>query len=350
LEHMEQAERAPATELLTTEQLKEVGLRAELVEFGDPILAHINFAHHAMFFPLGFPVSVATNSDDVLEAARESWGRFARLFDTEPIRLQIGVTEGESHICPPTPICRMRDHLVTNIADGENFAVCDLSQLHVMIWANQAALQHREYFRYFFLESAAMSCICSRHATAIHAGCVALNNEAILLCGDSGAGKSTLAYACARAGWTYVTDDGSYLVHGRTDRMVAGNCSQVRFRPSAEALFPHLLGLEVMQRAGIGKPSIELSTLFDGTIRTSNTARVRYMVFLKRNVAAEELAMFPGSVARLYLEQRVHCMPYQISRHLQAIEALLEVETLELRYNNLDWAIERLTRLVHEGR
>lgn len=350
MKSVRRVERAAASDLLTIEQLKEAWLRSEPIEFGNPIFATTRFELSETFFPLGFPTTIETNSEAVLEAAGESWNGFLRLFDTEPIRMQIGVTEGESSICPPTPVERMRGHLGTSIADSENFSVRDLSQPSATIWVSHAAVQHRDYFRYFFLESQAMACIAARRATGIHAACVSLDGDAILLCGDSGAGKSTLSYACACAGWTYVTDDGSFLVHGRNDRLVTGNCNQIRFRPSAETLFPHLHGLAVMQRAGVGKPSIELPTHPDRTVRTASAGNVRFMVFLRRGVSREELTAFPRAVARLYLEQRVHCAPYEPDLHMQGIDALIAAETYELRYNSLDWAVDRLTRLVREGR
>jgi hypothetical protein len=349
MKSMGQAELAIATDLLTTEQLKQAWLRSEPIEFGNPVLANTRFELSETFFPLGFPATIETNSEAVLDAARECWNSFPRLFDTEPIRMQIGVTEGESNICPPMPVGRVRDHLGMSIADGENFAVRDSSQPSAMIWVTEAAVRHRDYFRYCFLESQSMGCIASQRATGIHAACVSLDGDAILLCGESGAGKSTLSYACASAGWTYVTDDGSFLVHGRNDRLVTGNCSLMRFRPSAEALFPHLHGLEVMQRAGVGKPSIEMPTRRGQTIRTSHTGNVRSMVFLKRGADTEELAAFPRAVARLYVEQHVYCMGYEPNRHMPGIDKLMEVETYELRYNSLDWAVERLTRLMREG-
>ena len=350
MERIESFAANQGTDLLTTEQLREAWRNGEQVPLGDPILAHARFPYTALFFPIGFPVEVTTNCKAVLDAAAESWGQHPQLFDVEPVRVQVGVTEGETRICPPTPVCRMSGHLLSHVADSENFAVYDLSRLQSNIWVTEAAVLHRDYFRYFFLESAAFAGIASRHVTGIHAGCVALDGKAVLLCGDSGAGKSTLTYACAQAGWTYVTDDGSYLIHGRTDRMIAGNCGVFRFRPSAEALFPQLHGLDVLQRAGVGKPSIELPTHRDGPLQTAYTAHVQYMVFLKRNVEVQELVAFPNEVARLYVEQALHCIPYRSGSHLQPLEALLQSETLELRYNDLDWAIERLTRLIREGR
>ena len=107
------------------------------------------------------------------------------------------------------------------------------------MWLTTAAVAHRNYMRYFFLEGPAQGHISTSHTTAIHAACVELEGTGILLCGDSGAGKSSLAYSSARAGWTYITDDGSYLVNNRTDRLVVGNCNLVRFRPLPSIYSPN---------------------------------------------------------------------------------------------------------------
>lgn len=333
-------------ELMSTEQLKEAWLHSAPIEFGDPIQANTILSHHQTYFPLGFPVTIATNSREVLQAADQCWGRFTQLFERDPIQLRICVSAGDSSICPPNPTHRMHNHLITKASDSDNFGVCDLSRKCATLWVTEAALRHRDYFLYCWLESTAMCNISGLYATGIHAGCVALNGAGVLLCGDSGAGKSSLSYACARAGWTYTTDDGSYLVHGRKDRLVVGNSRQVRFRESAEELFPELRGLPVMQRAGVGKPSVELSTDRTSIFPTACVAYIQHIVFLKRGVQTQELAAFPRAVARLYMQQRVLCMPYDVEPQMQAIDRLLELDTCELRYNDLDWAIERLSQMV----
>lgn len=346
---METTIRPPlTTELRSTEELKEAWFNSEPVNFGDPVLARVEFPYRQTFYPLGFPVKVEANTPEVLEAASKSWGRFNQLFQTETISIRVGVTVSHSNECPPTPLCRMRGHLTTSIADGENFVICDLSKRSAMVWVTNSALRNEDYFRYFFLESAAMASVSNLYATAIHAGCVSLERDGVLLCGDSGAGKSTLSYACARAGWTYTTDDASFLVHGEADDLVVGNCHQVRFRPSAQMFFPELDGMDVMRRAGGGKPSLELFT--DEQIKSAPTANARHIVFLKRDVAKQELVAFPRAVARLVMEQRVFCMPFQTERQLAAIDRLLNRPVYELRYSDLDWAVNRLTQLVREGR
>jgi len=45
----------------------------------------------------------------------------------------------------------------------------------------------------------------------LHAGCVSDGGKGILICGASGDGKSTLTYALARAGFSFLSDDGVFL-------------------------------------------------------------------------------------------------------------------------------------------
>jgi hypothetical protein len=178
---------------------------------------------------------------------------------------------------------------------------------------------------------------------------VELDGAGLLLCGDSGAGKSTLSYGCANAGWTFVSDDGSYLVDGRDDRMIVGNCYLARFRPQSERFFPELNGAAVTQRAGASKPSIEFSTTTSRRVMTSQSSRVRHIVFLNRIMPTQELVAFPKEAARLYFLQRASSVPEQRRRQETMFDHLLGAGVHELRYTDLNWAIARLSRLVREG-
>ncbi len=210
------------------------------------------------FYPFGFPVEVRTNSDDVLEQYQELWGRFARQQNTPPIHCDVQVIEGSAIECPPAPAYRLALPFLICIADQENYCIVDLEHLQARIVISRAALRHPLYAQYFLLGVPAC-CIATGRATPVHAGCVSLRGRGVLLCGDSGAGKSTLSYACARTGWTYISDDASYILNGGAGRIVTGNCHQVRFRSSAANLFPEIEGLDITPRAA-GKPSIELPT------------------------------------------------------------------------------------------
>jgi hypothetical protein len=336
-------------EILTVEQLKQAWNRSEPIRFCDPYLSSVEYNQKEMFYPLGFPVNVSTNSMQVLEAAAECWSCFNRVFDVEPITLNIVVTAGTSRDCPALPIPRMREYLASNIADAENFVISDYRRAISHIWVTGSTVEHRDYFRFFFLKCTVMGQLVNGYAWGVHGACVELDGAGLLLCGDSGAGKSTLSYACGRAGWTYITDDGSYLVDGRDDRMIVGDCSMVRFRPSSESLFRELRGLPLMQRAEIGKPSIEFPTASIPLFSTSSNSRIKHVVFLNRNVDRQELVPFPVEVAKLYMLQRASSEPELRKRQACMFDRLLEGGVFELRYTDLDWAVERLRQLVQKG-
>ena len=336
--------------MLSIEQIQAACARSEPVVLGDPMLARLSMPLRDRFYPLGFPLDIETNNEEVLTAAAASWQGFVKLFDTPPVRMRIGVREGRSSECPPTPTSRVHQHLHSSIADGENFAISDLSQAFTTMWLTTAAVAHRNYIRNFFLEGTAQGHLSASHTTAIHAACVELEGSGILLCGDSGAGKSSLAYACARAGWTYITDDGSYLVNNRTDRLVVGNFNQMRFRPSAIELFAELKGKEIMKRAQVGKPSIEMSTSALRNIEVSPTSHINHVVFLnRRNVRRQELVRFPTEVAKYSMLQVLYGTPSVQKIQRGMIDNLLDSGALELRYSDLDWAVDRLARLAEEG-
>ena len=96
-------------------------------DLGDPALARFSMPLHEIYFPLGFPLRIETNCEEVLNCAAASWKGFVKLFDTPPMKLRIGVRNGHSSDCPPAPACKIQQHLVSNIADSENFSVVDLS-------------------------------------------------------------------------------------------------------------------------------------------------------------------------------------------------------------------------------
>ena len=302
-----------------------------------------------MFFPLGFPAEVSTNCPEVLEIMDGLWGKFEKQHDTEPIVADVHVVKGTSTECPPAPIYRFLTPLLLGVADGDNYCISDLGRSTSQVTISHAALRSKLYAGYFLL-GCPVTHVATRFATPVHAGCVALDERGVLLCGDSGAGKSTLSYACARAGWTYVADDGTFVINDREDRMVTGDCHHVRFRPATAELFPELEGLEITPRAA-GKPSIELPTAPMSHMSCAPNAHAEYIVFVNRHSGgSQELRPYRKDVARYAMQQTFYGLPEMRKKHNETIERLLEAEIFELRYTELDWGIERLGRLVREGR
>jgi hypothetical protein len=335
--------------MLSIEDLESACNTAQRVEPHRHSIEAPELPFQATFYPFGFPAVVRTNSESVLKHYDELWGKFRRQQDTEPLRAEVQVVDSHTTTCPPEPTYRYMQPLMMCVADNHNYSMVDLECCQTKIVISRAALRHRLYAQYFILGTAAC-CVATRYTTPVHAGCVALDGRGVLLCGDSGAGKSSLSYACARAGWTYVSDDGSFLLNGGTRRLVTGDCHKVRFRPSAAELFPEIAGFEITPRAA-GKPSIELPTADMTHITTAQTTRADFIVFLNRRTSSPpQLVPYRRDVARHFMRQTLYGPPELLSAQYRAVERLLTVDVFELRYTDLDWAVDRLQKLVREGR
>ena len=334
--------------MLTLEEIEAACNASQTLDFSRHDLEGPVLSLKRMFYPFGFPAEVATNSPEVLELHEQLWGTFEKQHNIEPIRSYVRVVGNDSTECPPTPSYRVMLPLMVCVADADNYVVVDLERCTAQISLSRAALRHGLYANYFILGMPGC-CITTQYTTPLHAGCVAFDGSGILLCGDSGMGKSTLAYACAKAGWTYVSDDGSFLLNGGTKRLVTGDCHQMRFRPSAAELFPELQGLETTPRAA-GKASIELSTASLPNISCAQTTRVDFMVFLNRAEGQPELVPYRKDVARHFMRQVPFGTPKSRTVQYAAIDRLLTAGVFELRYSDLNWAVDRLRTLVEEGR
>lgn len=316
----------------------------------DPLLWDFDLPMRAVYHPAGFPVEVVTNSADVLAAAEESWGMFEKVFSLPHIQIRLGVLPGSSKECSPTPTCRGQRNLITLVADTENYVVSDTRQGFAFGWLTEATVRNRAYLRYHFLEGTAWVLLTCLYLTPVHGACVTLDGSGVLLLGDGGAGKSSLSYACARHGWTFLSDDSSNLVRGRGGRAVIGNPYQMRFRDSAVDLFPELRDQRVSARLS-GELSIELETTKVPEIAVTSECVVDYLVFLNRHDPEPEgLFRFPKDKALRWLEQVV-CYGEEHVRDEQkaALRDLVTAEVFEMRYTKLDSALRLLKSLVRGG-
>ena len=315
----------------------------------DPILCKVPLPLRAVFYPLGFAFEIITNSQAVLDAANESWGRSKQRDGGPLLRLRIGVTAGTSRNFPPAPVVRGQQHLISIVADGHNQAVCDLKTGFAFAWLTEDALWDRAYARYHFIEAVALLLISTFYATPVHAACVSRHGRGLLLCGESGAGKSTLAYACARSGWTFTSDDSTYLKHHASELRVVGNSHQLRFRPSARDLFPEIRDRGITPRAE-GKPSIEVPTAELPGIVTADETLVHHIIFLKRVTTAHaDLRSLPKEAAQQYFQQYLQ-LPGRIQeRQAEALKKISAADVYELRYQDLQQAIDCLDSLAGDS-
>jgi hypothetical protein len=312
----------------------------------DSLLYDMELPLRQSFYPLGFAIEILTNHPGVLEAANESFGHRRLRHGSAALQVRIGVTQGKGKDCPPEPTRREYNHLYSLVADAENQALLDLRTCTSFVWLNEHALRNPLYFRYNFLEKVVYLLLGASVVTDIHAGCVSKNGRGILLCGDSGAGKSTLSYACARVGWTYTSDDTSYLINDSEVPRVIGHAHRVRFRPAAKALFPELEHLKITPRME-GKPSIEVPICELPPISAATEATVCSIVYLNRYPEAKgALIPLPHSSATERMCKELYSAGEIRTKHENVLQSLAGIPTFELQYCALDQAIEQLELLA----
>ena len=309
------------------------------------LLCDMELPHRCIFYPLGYPVEILTNDTAVFEAANESFGHRRPTRAFAKLQVRIGVSCGSAFSCPPEPTRREYNHLYSLVADVNNQALLDLRSGINFTWVTSAALNNRLYFRYNFLEKAVYLLLGASVVTDLHAACVSKDGKGFLLIGDSGAGKSTLAYACARAGWTYTSDDTSYFINDSKTPRVIGHSHRARFRPSAKALFPELESFALTPRME-GKPSIEVPISELPVENTATEANVNFIVYLNRYPsAAGRLIPLPSGTATQRACRELYSAGEIRAKHENILQALYDVPTYELQYCDIDQGIDALDLL-----
>lgn len=306
----------------------------------DPLKITAELGCLGEFCVLGFPVRVACNEPAVIGMARDLWGARRPPADQEvrPTELRVLVESGDGELRPP--VFRACGHLIT-ITAGESFAVCDHTRNFVFCRLSERALADPDYVRYYFLDAAVLFTLTQLYVTPVHAAAVAMSGRGLLLCGESGAGKSTLAYACAQRGWTYVSDNESWLL--RSDaRTVLGNPARIRLRDRASEIFPELAGRPAVTFNG--KQTIVLAS--DG-FETADSVRPSHMVFLSRG-DAEGVSMVDREEAFARLFADVICYSPEVREaHRESLEKFTaDVPAVKLRYRGIEDGVSALERLL----
>ena len=290
-----------------------------------------------VFYPLGFPVRIATRSCEVIEAATASWGSCRQLFGTEPIVFAVRVTQGPA---VSSSDFAYRAGMIEFVGDATNRGWFSPLHRRGSLRVTKATCADTDVFRYRFLEAIVMTALDTVAFTPVHAGCVAQGNAGLLLCGDSGAGKSSLTYAGGKAGWSIVSDDAAHLVRGGRGALV-GDPRRISLREPARFLFPELSRLPAKLQPN-DKTAIEVDSA--RAFLVSETAMARRAVFLVRRHGPARLRPFSREDALAYFRRYV---PWRTDAGAQDdLQAAIADGCWRLDYNSLEGAVAALRSLI----
>ncbi len=312
------------------------------VKHFDSLQREVELPIRRSYYPYGFRVDLASNSAEVHHAAAEAWSMYSAGYPDPPVTLRIAVQPGEE--LAPQPVHRSQGHLYSVVASQQNYGVLDFESLYGYAWVTRATAADHAWFRWYFLDSMTGCSLAQRHNVPMHAACISRRGAGVLLFGPSGMGKSTLSFACARAGWTFVSDDCTSLPQNHPSREVTGKPHQARFREDAPRLFPEFDGYATRARP-TGKVSIEVPMDTLKGIRTAERCEVETIVFLNRGES--------GGLSQVSGEEAIEEMvggagqygPATFARHERALRRLLDAPAYRLRYTTMEQALEALESL-----
>jgi hypothetical protein len=318
---------------------------ATLPKLDNHFLQDVPLTRRATFYPLGFPLELVTNSEAVIAAAHQSWGMFGLTYPEAKVKLSVTVSDREDDCLPPRPVFRAHQHLMSIVSDAGNHAICDLSRGSGVVWVTQRVAENADFLRLRFLESSVMTTLVARYLAPIHSALISRNGVGVALCGESFAGKSTLSYASARCGWTFISDDGTFLLREGADRYAVGNPHSVRFREDAKFLFPELENYRVGLRPN-GELGMEVRTS-ELPVATANGCSIDHLVFLRRSRSGPaRVNRFNPDDALAWFESVAFYGPADVqAAQRQAYKRLLKADVWELHYSDLSDAIQLLDQL-----
>src|SRR5579863_7612557 len=112
----------------------------------DPLCYAVELPFQSVFYPFGFRMHLATNSQEVIQAAEKYWDGFPARFHDRTLEIRVAVSDDQEAPCPTSLIWRAQRHLLALESDRHNFAVCDLEKGFSFCWIVPAAASNHDFF------------------------------------------------------------------------------------------------------------------------------------------------------------------------------------------------------------
>jgi hypothetical protein len=211
------------------------------MSYGDFLCKDAVTPLHEHYIAAGVICSFSTNSEPLLEAARETFLAVKAPPDSFDFSVRFWVDPAGSAQPPwPTPYVRGLDHLVFAGFDSGSSMLANLSSRRVIGRFSTGMAADRGYWKTVILPMLLSILGGSVGITELHCACVAEHANGLLLAGPSGSGKSTLALALSQLGFGFLSDDRTYCSLGDDGVLAWGLLTQIKLRRESGAWFREL--------------------------------------------------------------------------------------------------------------
>jgi hypothetical protein len=290
------------------------------------------------FIIAGAVWKVSTNSPEILSIFESFSHRIEDKFQAIDLTLFLSVDFALPSRDPAgRPYFRALDHLFyANFGTGDSMLV-DQRERRVVGSISAATACDRDYWKRVILPCMAGITSACAGITPLHCACVAKDRFGLLIHGPSGSGKSTLALSLSMNGFSYLSDDCTYVSASLQQLRCWGSSALLKLMPDAERYFPRLDGLTPDESLN-GEVAYEIDpTVAFGVLRASD-CEPRWIIFLER--CGQSTPTFHSvsraeAVNRLAsdLEHLPPCISEQRNRQLAVIDLLAQRNAWILRHS-----------------
>lgn len=291
----------------------------------------------------GVPGSISTNSESILAAARGCFCPVGSAAWEPRLHLRFWVDpKGSSRPPWPKPFFRGLDHLIFAGFDSQNSVLIDLRSCRAIGRFSPAMGDHLVSWKTVIFPVLISILGATVGITELHCGCVARKGSGLLLVGRSGSGKSTLALALAQAGFTYLTDDRTYLSTWEGRIAAWGLPTLLKLRLDAAEWFREL---EDLRRASAmnGDRALWIDPMRDLGVQRIQRCEPIGLVFLKRRESptVDLITMSPDHAARQLEADLMVEEPDTAEGQRGMIENLVKLPCWRLEFGGSPQAVAR---------
>jgi hypothetical protein len=191
---------------------------------------------HEYFLVCGAPWAICTNSESILEAARETFLPIGKSQRSVEFGIRLWVDSQDAAGRPwPKPFVRGLDHLVFAGFDSGSSALIDLRTHRIAGRFSRQMGTDCDHWKTVIFPILLSIAGGSVGLAEIHSACVASGGHGLLLAGPSGSGKSTLSVALAQAGFGFLSDDRAVCSLQDGKLFAWGMPTLLKLRPEAKA-------------------------------------------------------------------------------------------------------------------
>lgn len=230
----------------------------------------------------GAPCRLLTNSEHVLQAAREAFLPVDSAVDPIAFSMRFWVDDTTPSQPPwPKPYVRGSGHLIFAGFDEVSSVLTNLRTRQIIGRFSPVMAADRSYYKTVIFPMLLTIVSATVGIAELHCACVANNEDAVLLVGQSGAGKSTLSLALSQQGFGFISDDRTFCSLENGDVYVWGLPTRVKLRGEALHWFRELQPSHTSDvQNGGAEVWLEPQTL--SSVGCTRRALVRSAIFLER--------------------------------------------------------------------